>query len=94
MSKAFGLIAILVAIYIGMSIYTQGMEHALGGVFAPIESRTEPGDPVGTHLTPTAELADAPSSSGNASGGRVRITDAVRERVNADLREGARRRGY
>lgn len=94
MSKAFGLIAILIALYIGMTIYTEGLENALGGVFAPIEPHGDSGTPLATNLTPVAGLADEPTREGGAAGGHVRVTDAVRERVTQDLREGARRRGY
>ncbi len=34
MGKAFGLLAMLVSMYIGMEIYQKGMNHALGGALA------------------------------------------------------------
>jgi hypothetical protein len=43
-----------------------------------------------TGLTPAAGMADAPASGAP----RVKVTDAVRERVSEDLEQGARRRGY
>jgi len=89
MAKAFGLILMLVALYIGMTIYTQGIENAYGGIFAPIAPSG--GDsPMATHLTPAAGMADAPTERRP----RRRITEAVRDRVTTDLEEGARRRGY
>jgi hypothetical protein len=90
MGKLFGLVMLLAALYIGMTLYTQGMESAFGGVFAPIEPADPREAPSATHLTPAAQLADAPSERRH----RVKVTDAVRERVTADLAEGARRRGY
>jgi hypothetical protein len=89
MAKAFGLIMMLIALYIGMTIYTQGIEQAYGGIFAPI-APSDSGSPMATHLTPAAGMADVPTEPRP----RVRITDAVRDRVTADLQEGARRRGY
>lgn len=89
MTKAFGLIMMLIALYIGMTIYTEGIENAYGGIFAPIAT-SDGGSPMATHLTPAAGMADAPSEPRP----RQRITDAVRDRVTSDLQEGARRRGY
>ena len=89
MAKAFGLIMILIAIYIGMTIYTEGIENAYGGIFAPIAS-SDGGSPMATHLTPAAGMADAPMEPRP----RKRVTEAVRDRVTADLEEGMRRRGY
>ena len=91
MGKAFGLIAMLIALYVGMKIYTEGMDHALGGVFAPVQPMSQRETPIATHLTPGAELADPPSEPRRP---RERITDAVRKRVESDLEEGTRRRGY
>jgi hypothetical protein len=89
MAKAFGLILMLIALYIGMTIYTQGIENAYGGIFAPIAS-SDGDNPMATHLTPAAGMADAPTEPRP----RKRVTEAVRDRVTADLQEGARRRGY
>ena len=89
MSKAFGLILMIIALYIGMTVYTKGMDRAYSDVFAPIAS-TEGERPLATHLTPAAGTANAPTERRR----RVRVTDAVRERVSEDLDAGARRRGY
>ena len=91
MTRAFGLIAILIALYIGMSIYTDGIDRTLGGIFAAIEPVDDREDPLATHLTPAAGLADAPSGPSRPSG---RVTERVRDRVTADLRQSAQRRGY
>jgi hypothetical protein len=87
MGKAFGLVMLLVSLYIGMTIYTKGIEHALGGAFAPIQPMSQREAPLATGLTPAAGLADEPSGSSRP----VMITDAVRNQVNADLAAGARR---
>ena len=87
MGKAFGLILMLISLYIGMSIYTKGIEHALGGAFAPIQPISQRDEPLATGLTPEAGIADEPSSPDRP----VKITDAVRDRVSADLEAGARR---
>ncbi len=91
MGKAIGLIAMLIALYIGMTIYTEGIDRTLDGFLSPIQSRNNRETPVATHLTPGAQLVDPPSPPRDP---RVRVTDAVRERVTVDLHEGARRRGY
>jgi hypothetical protein len=90
MAKAFGLVAILVAMYVGMTIYTKGLEHVFGGAFAPIQ-RSDRDAPLATQLTPAAGLAETVPTDRER---RVWVTDAVREQVSADLRSGAQRRGH
>jgi len=92
MGKAFGLVLMLIALYVGMAVYTEGIENAFGGVFAPIRPVSEREEPLATHLTPGAQMADAPSEPRRRR--RVPLTRAVRDRVNADIESGARRRGY
>ena len=94
MGKAFGLVMILVSLYIGMSIYTRGAEQTLDSVhqaLAPIEPVAQRDTPLATGLSPAAGLADAPSGGENRP---VAITDRVRNQVSADLSLGAERRGY
>lgn len=90
MGKAFGLIVMLLALYIGMTIYTKGIDHLVGGSFAPIQPATDREVSPATHLTPAAQLAEPPSDRQR----RVWVTDVVREQVRSDLETGARRRGY
>jgi hypothetical protein len=90
MGRIFGLVLFLAAIYVGMTVYTEGIENAFGGAFAPLESVDGREEPFATHLTPAAQMADAPSGPRR----RVPVTQAVRERVNSDMETGARRRGY
>jgi hypothetical protein len=87
--KAFGLILMLISMYIGMTIYTEGIEAAFGGIFAPIESMNDADSPSALHLTPAAQEADVPHERVR----RVPITEQVRDRVTGYVEEGARRRG-
>lgn len=90
MGKFLGLVAMLVALYVAMTLYTKGIEGGFSGAFDPIEPANDRNAPVATHLTPAAQLAEPPSERER----RVWVTDAVRERVTSDLDAGARRRGY
>jgi hypothetical protein len=90
MGKAFGLILMLAALYVGMTIYAEGLESAFGGAFAPIEPANEREAPLATHLTPGAQFVNGPTDRER----REWVTDTVRERVSADLEQGGRRRGY
>lgn len=87
MGKAFGLVMLLVSLYIGMTIYTKGIEQAFGGAFAPIQPISQRDEPLATGLTPAAGIADAPSGREQP----MKLTDAVRNQVSADLAAGARR---
>jgi hypothetical protein len=91
MSKMFGLILLLISMYLGMSIYTKGIEQTLDSAFAPIESSNHRENSPATHLTPGAQLAEEPSAPTRS---RVLVTEQVRQRVTADLDHGASRRGY
>jgi hypothetical protein len=90
-SKMFGLILLVISLYIGMSVYGKVVDQTLTGVFAPIESSSHREDSPATYLTPGAQLAEEPSAPTRP---RVRITEQVRQRVTADLDRGASRRGY
>ena len=90
MGKGFGLILMMIAMYVGMTIYAEGMDRAFGGIFAPLQSARSSDAPVGRHLTPLAQTGD---DAATRPAQRVRITDAVRNRVTADLERAARRRG-
>ncbi len=90
MAKAFGLVLMLIALYIGMTIYTQGIDQFVGNAFEPIEPAASREDAPATHLTGGAQLATPPTERTR----RVRLTDAVRDRVGADIEQGKRRRGY
>ena len=87
MGRLFGLVSILVAMYIGMQIYTQGIDSVLGNALDPIESSERDSSSIAGHLT-----------GGNATMPTERkrgpITQQVRDRVTGDLQRGADRRGY
>ena len=85
--RAFGLVMLLVSLYIGMTLYTKGIEQAFGGAFAPIRPISQREEPLATGLTPG--IADAPSSGDRP----MKLTDAVRNQVSADLAAGADRVG-
>ena len=85
-----GPLSLLIALYVGMTVYTEGLENAFGGAFAPLEPVDGRDEPLATELTPAAQMADAPSERRR----RVPVTQAVRERVNSHMETGARRRGY
>ncbi len=91
MGKAFGLILMVISLYVGITLYTEGMDQAFGGIFASLEPANEREARMGTEITRFSD-ADAPSAGHRPRRGS--ITNRVRNRVTADLQEGARRRGY
>lgn len=93
MGKAFGLILIVAALYVGMTLYTEGSENAFGGLLAPITPASQRETPLASSLSPAAQEAAEPSSPAPRRRG-VTPTQAVRERVTRSLEDGARRRGY
>lgn len=88
MGKAFGLILLMIGIYVVLNLHAKSMEQASSSLFAPI-APSERESPIATHLTPIAQSADAPT--GGAVRPRERVTDAVRNKVTADLQAGAAR---
>lgn len=90
MSKVFGIAMMAVALYIAMTLHTEGMEKAFGGVFAPIESARSDSLSASA-LSPTAESAEQPSSGPQQP---VRVTDRFRNRVTSHMELGSERRGY
>ena len=51
MARAFGLVLLLISLYIGMEIYTKGIEHTLGGAFAPIQPMSQRETPLARSCT-------------------------------------------
>ncbi len=90
MAKAFGLVLMLIALYVGMTIYTKGIDRFVGNAFEPIQPAESRDAAPATHLTAGAQLAAPPTERTR----RVRLTDSVRDRVEDDIEQGARRRGY
>ena len=87
MGRLFGLISILVAMYIGMQMYTKGIDSMLGSALDPIESSERDSSAFGGQLTGGDVTMPTERKRGP-------VTQQVRERVTADLRKGASRSGY
>lgn len=77
MSRIFGLGLMLAALYVGLTIYTEGTDRALGGIFAsaPVAPDTE---------------SSGRSAASRLGAGRP-LTERIRERVKRDLQKGAAR---
>ena len=91
MGKAFGLVMMMIALYVGMTVYSKGFDQAYSSAFAPIQPTSQRETPIAIELTGAAGLADAPSGGENRP---IKVTDAVRSQVSADMALGADRRGY
>ena len=87
MGRLFGLVSILVAMYIGMQMYTKGIDSMLGSALDPIESSERDSSAFGGQLTGGDVTMPTERKRGP-------VTQQVRERVTADLRKGASRSGY
>jgi hypothetical protein len=83
-AKAFGIILMLVAMYVGMTLYSDGIEQAFGGIFAPID---------GQEIAGTALMEPDPyaASAGDLAPVKAPITQRVRERVQGHIDRGAAR---
>ncbi len=91
MGKAFGLVLMLIALWVGLEIYLKGTQGALGGIFAPVESVRGDDGPGAIGLAPAAQSADIPVERAR----RVPITERVREAVTEDIERGfERNRGH
>ncbi len=87
MGRIFGLVSILVAMYIGMQIYTKGIDSMLGSTLDPIEPSERDSSSFGGHLTGGDVTMPTERKRGP-------ITQKVRDKVTADLQRGAERRRY
>lgn len=46
MSRTFGILLLVLGVWIGVEVYTEGVRHAFGGAFAFLGSESgEPGEP-------------------------------------------------
>ena len=79
MSKVLGLMLMVGALYVGISLYTEGREHAFGGIFAPIEP-LERDSLAASALSPAAQFENAPRP-GQAPQ-RVKASDTLRKRFS------------
>ena len=89
MGRMFGILFILCAVYVGLTLYTEGTENAFNGLFSPLESQNNAEAPMATGLTGVAQQGDMPTQTR-----RKPIYHAIGDRVEEDLEYGARRRGY
>jgi hypothetical protein len=48
LSRLFGLILFILAIYVGITIYTEGVHGAFGGIFVKLGMQPAAADPAGT----------------------------------------------
>jgi hypothetical protein len=85
LARIFGLLLIVLGIYLGLTVYEQGVDGALGGLFARGRASEAPAaSPVADDAAP-AESRRAGSPSPGA------ITQRVRQRVTEAVQQGARR---
>lgn len=75
MARAFGLLVMLGALWVGMNLYREGVESAYGGIFASSDSAPA-----------VAREGSMPEARSAAP-----VTQRVRDRVTADLEGAARR---
>ena len=87
MGRIFGLVTILIAMYVGMQVYTKGIDSVLSSTLDPIESSDRSSSSFGGNLTGGEVTMPTERKRGP-------ITQQVRDRVTADLQRGTKRRGY
>ncbi len=68
MGKLIWIILIVLGVYVGMTVYTEGTDHAFGGIFA---SGTNAGLSAEPHTTPMKRAEDSVRKSLDASVDRV-----------------------
>ena len=86
MGRGFGLILMLLALYVGLQIWTQGAERAFGLASDASEAGEAPTAPLSSHLTPLAQSADVPPTPIRKR--RVPLTQAIKERADSHIRKG------
>lgn len=92
MSRAFGLVLIVLALFVGLTIYTHGTDRLLSRALAQIESPERDGS-AAADLTGLAQTADPDAVGGGAARPRTVVGQRVHDRVSADLSQGAARYG-
>lgn len=98
MGKLVGLFLVAVSVYVGLTLYDEGLDRAFGGFFhasgtsAPssVAVPLEPDDPGAADRAADARVA---RDSGRGSSQPGAVTQRVRERVTGAMNEGARRHG-
>ncbi len=84
MAKIFGVLLIVLGVWVGMEIYTKGMDHAFGGMFAGWS------EPIHSQGKTTYDQAPG-GGSPNAGGERGSLAQRVGSKVQEDLDRGAER---
>lgn len=84
--RVFGLILMVLAIWVGLEVYQKGVDHACGGVFAWFGKPISSNDFGGRHGV-------QPSSEPGGGNGAMRgsVAQQVGAKVREDLDRGARR---
>ena len=85
--KVVGALLLIVAVAVFLTIREEGTDEAFGGILAPLET-VRVNDPSKNTLGNFTTGNSIPSTSQTDYG---RITDRVRSRVNASMRESERR---
>jgi hypothetical protein len=82
MGKAFGIIAIVLAVWFAMELYTEGVQNAFGGAVAFLDSpQAQDGD-----------ASDAEAGDGSGSGQRLTLPQRAGARVERAHAEAFARR--
>ena len=72
MGKMFGILAIVVGIWIGIEVYTKGMDAAFGGVFAGLTDPVSDYEPSPDGRSPAQRIGDKVQDSINLGAERTR----------------------
>jgi hypothetical protein len=75
MARIFGVLLIVLGVWVGMEIYTKGMHDAFGGALARFDEPIHPG----------------PSTSYDENGQRGSLAQRVGAKVKSDIKAGERR---
>ncbi len=72
MGKLFGILAIVAGIWIGLEVYTKGMDVAFGGVFAGLTDPVSDYEPSPDGRSPVRRIGDKVQDSINLGAERTR----------------------
>lgn len=92
MAKIFGVLLIVLGVWVGMEIYTKGMQDAFGGVFARFGDPIKP-DGSTSYDRSDETNGDEPTERGArlSSGERGSLAQRVGVKVQSDLKAGEKR---
>ena len=88
MAKIFGVLLIVLGVWLGMEIYTKGMDHAFGGALARWSEPLHP-----TRHLPASAPADRETRTEVTTGTRGSLAQQVGQKVRGDIATGAARDG-